>query len=105
MSNDGISKEKSANGHVLGVEELKGYYYSHGDLQQVDHHIRTTKRIGDYVAQRFTKEIGTLVEKGTEAKFEEPADPGKDAGRLAARLHITQDSPIGAEALGEQECG
>ena len=22
-----------------------------------------------------------------------------------ARLHITQDSPIGAEALGEQECG
>ena len=21
------------------------------------------------------------------------------------RLHITQDSPIGAEALGEQECG
>ena len=73
------------SGSVISPDELKGYFYVYGDTDQSDRYLRTTRRIADYVAQRFTKQIGALVEKGEEAAFEEPIDPEKDASRTAEK--------------------
>jgi hypothetical protein len=92
MANDGKDKEekKDASRSLLGVEDLKGYYYSYGSMDQTDQYIKTTKRIGEYAAQRFTKEIGILVEKGTEAVFEEPEEPGAKPSTAVSKKYELQ---------------
>jgi len=84
MANDADKKDsKDYRSDYLGTEVLKGYYYTYGALYQVDTYIKTTKKITDYVSQRFTKELGVLVSEGTEAEFEEPASPGDEAKGIA----------------------
>jgi len=79
MANDADKEGKERRSDYLGEDVLKGYVYVYGSLDQTDRYIRTTKKITDYVAQRFRKEIGDLVSKGTEAEFEEPTLPDDDA--------------------------
>ena len=84
MANDGNDKKDSKDyrSDYLGTEELKGYYYVYGSLDQDSRYIRTTKKITDYVAQRFTKQLAIVVSKGTEATFEEPDKPDDKAGAI-----------------------
>ena len=79
MANDADKEDKERRSDYLGEDVLKGYYYVYGSLDQTDRYIRTTKKITDYVAQRFTKSIGVLVSKGTEQEFKEPDKPKDEA--------------------------
>jgi hypothetical protein len=92
MADDGNKEDNkdSRSVSVLGSEELKGFYYVYGELDQVEKYIKTTKKIGDFVAQKFTKEIGILVDKGTEATFEEPKAPDKDATKAVEKRYEMQ---------------
>jgi hypothetical protein len=62
-----------------GIIDLTGYYYTYGVPGQKERYLKTTERIAEYVALKYTKELAQLVTDKEEAEFKEPEDPGANA--------------------------
>jgi hypothetical protein len=62
--------------HESGNPELGGHVYTFGVPGQADKYRKTTEAIAEYVGQKMMNQMWALVQKGKEANFPEPKDPG-----------------------------
>ena len=78
-----LKKERSGNRSTrfynakpsVGIEELKGYYFAHGDHGSGSKYSKTVEKIAEYCGVEVTKEIYKLILYGEEAEFPEVEEP------------------------------
>ena len=60
---------------TIGIEELRGYYFAHGDHGAGSKFNKTVEKIADYCRVEVSKEIYKLILYGEEAEFPEVEEP------------------------------
>ena len=60
---------------TVGLEELRGYYFTHGDPGSGNKFNKTVEKIAEYCRVKVSKEIYKLVLYGEEAEFPEVEEP------------------------------
>ena len=69
-----MGKSHSGYSQLIGIEELKGHIYVYGVAGQAVKYEKTTKKIAEYVGQKYGKPMWNLVANLRETEFEEPED-------------------------------
>ena len=64
----------------IGIPELAGYYFSHGEDRSGARYNKVVEKITDYFRIELSKDIFYLVRDGVEPDWEEIKTPGKSAG-------------------------
>ena len=59
----------------VGLEELRGYYFTHGDPGSGNKFNKTVEKIAEYCRVEVSKEVYKLVLYGEEAEFPEVEEP------------------------------
>ena len=54
----------------IGLEELRGYYFTHGDHGSGNRFNKTVEKIAEYCRVEVSKEIYKLILYGEEAEFQ-----------------------------------
>ena len=60
---------------VIGTEELRGYYFAHGDHGAGSKFNKTVEKIAEYCRVEVSKEVYKLILYGEEAEFPEVEEP------------------------------
>ena len=60
---------------IIGTEELRGYYFSHGDHGSGNKFNKTVEKIAEYCRVEVSKEVYKLILYGEEAEFPEVEEP------------------------------
>ena len=82
---------------IIGLEELKGYYFAHGDHGSGSKFNKTVEKIAKYCRVEVSKEIYKLILYEEEAEFPEVEEPsGSRPGATALKKYemdykITRD--------------
>ena len=61
----------------IGIPELAGYYFSHGEDRSGAKYNKVVEKIADYFRIELSKDIFYLVRDGVEPEWEEIKTPGK----------------------------
>ena len=64
----------------IGIPELAGYYFSHGEDRSGAKYNKVVEKIADYFRIELSKDIFYLVRDGVEPEWEDIKTPGKSAG-------------------------
>ena len=99
-ANDTMGKDKSKDRDAkragrfvsrakIGVPELEGYYFGHGDERAGSRYNQVVKKLADYARLKFGMKMFYLVSDGEEPEWEELIPPsGKGAAALMKRYEI-----------------
>ena len=61
--------------NTIGIDELTGYYFTHGDHGSGNKFNKTVEKIAKYCRAEVSKEIYKLILYGEEAEFPEVEEP------------------------------
>ena len=64
----------------IGIPELEGYYFGHGDERSGAKFNKVVEKIADYARLEISKDIFYLIRDGQEPDWEEIQVPGKNPG-------------------------
>ena len=81
-----MGKPHSGYKQLIGIEELKGNIYVYGIAGQAVKFEKTTKKIAEYVGQKYGKAMWNLVANGMETEFDEPPELDRNATTGATRM-------------------
>ena len=77
----------------IGLDELAGYYFTHGDHGSGSKFSKTVEKIADYCRVEVSKEIYKLILYGEEAEFPEVEEPS-GSRPAAATINVGSTSYI-----------
>ena len=73
---------------IIGIEELRGYYFAHGDHGSGSKFNKTVEKIAEYCRVEVSKEIYKLILYGEEPEFPEVKEPtGSRPGAAALKKY------------------
>ena len=101
------SMKHSANRATIGLEELKGYYFTHGDHGAGNKFSKTVEKIADYCRVEVSKEVYKLILYGEEAEFPEVEEPSGSKPSAAKMKIFEMDYKRRLEkqeAYGKEKC-
>ena len=82
----GAKKRAGTEQKYIGIEELKGYYFGHGEHGSGPRFNKTVEKIAEYCRVEVSKEIYNLILHGEEAEFPEVKAPsGKNPSAATMR--------------------
>ena len=75
----------------VGIEELSGYYFAHGDHGAGSRFNKTVEKIAEHCRVEVSKEIYKLILYGEEAEFPEVDEPSGSRPSAAAMKKYEMD--------------
>ena len=73
---------------LIGLEELRGYYFTHGDHGSGNRFNKTVEKIAEYCRVEVSKETYKLILYGEEAEFPEVEEPSGSRPAEIGRAHV-----------------
>ena len=77
--------------NIIGLEELRGYYFAHGDHGSGNKFNKTVEKIAEYCRVEVSKEIYKLILYGEEAEFPEVKEPSGSRRAAATMKRFEMD--------------
>ena len=88
----------------IGLEELKGYYFAHGDHGFGSKFNKAVEKIAEYCRVEVSKEIYKLILYGEDAEFPEVEQPSGGRPGAAALKKYEMDYKRWLEKIGRASC-
>ena len=78
-----------SNRGKIGIPELEGYYFGHGDERSGTRFNRAVEKLADYARIEYGMDMFYLIQDGTEPEWEDiPIPSGKGAAALMKKYEI-----------------
>ena len=73
----------------IGIPELEGYYFGHGDERSGTRFNRAVEKLADYARIEYGMDMFYLIQDGAEPDWEDiPIPSGKEAAALMKKYEI-----------------
>ena len=77
--------------NIVGLEELRGYYFAHGDHGSGNKFNKTVEKIAEYCQVEVSKEVYKLILYGEEVEFPEIEEPSGSRPAAATMKKFEMD--------------